>query len=123
MINTCVECGKEFEMHYKRKYCSQGCRRIGKPPLPEKEHKCINCGVMFTSLQKRKYCSSKCHGDKLSRKLPEHAPIMCKICGKEFIPFSDNNYVCKDPSCKKACSVESSRIYRAKRKLLNSNFH
>lgn len=113
MKRICKICGKEFDSHYGRHYCSSECREIGyrlsrkknriiKPAEPE--IKCAHCGKVFRPRSKtQQYCSAQCRID------DKHPLIekICDSCGKKFVTSSKKKrycsseclYNCSKPQC------------------------
>ncbi len=81
MLNICEQCGTEFHVYRKQKYCNSEC--FGLATRVDKRKNCKQCGTEFISEpnKKRIYCTKECAG--LSRRKKKIKKI-CPNCNEEF---------------------------------------
>lgn len=94
-LSTCEICGNKFltvknSQGRPRKYCSDECRRLGKPRT------CSECGKMYRG-EGKKYCSRECTA---AAKHAKGKPRSCRACGKSFIPVRGAVSVYCSEACK-----------------------
>jgi len=120
---VCLECGKVFVVGKnlsKRKFCSPNCYNIYRGAYINIKKTCKECGKIFKVRKcefKRKFCSHKCayayngqlQQGKHNSKWKEKKPIICPICGKQFIsPYSKKRG-------QKFCSVRCRNLWNNER--------
>lgn len=110
----CTHCGKPFFAHkYKPKdFCSRKCM------LGSKITTCPMCeNVFIPDGASQKYCSKKC-GDnyRYKQKHIEEWTKKCPHCGKIFVAKKTDQIYC----CNICGQVERTKVYRAKKKLLQT---
>lgn len=105
MTKVCKVCGKEFETSQKnQKYCSKECKKI---VIRDRNRR-------YYWNKKAKECCKK-HGGIDNCPYPDcicdaSTTVVCKHCGKPFIPTGRNHKFCS-AKCRKASMRKPKRIY------------
>lgn len=119
MVKKCVVCGKEFEGHGLRKYCSDGCRRQGTREI-KRRYRSENKERVKENHRRYRLRHKEKLREKNRRYYLSHKKAgtrKCAFCGKAFKPGRGTGYKYCSDECRKAMKkVYSRRQWEMKRK-------
>lgn len=117
--------GLSYGKYMALKHEKEQPQKMAESPIPPGWKVCPHCGKKFYAEQgKRRYCSEFCyqqanykaHRERIMEKRKSVPPVICKVCGNEFIPPKRDSRIkyCSDDCRSKAwearrCARKESR--------------